>query len=114
MRDNHPQDIALIAKKNEIENLKNQLKEEQAKSAQLKEQLEQLKKELYSSDLITDENSISTNHYDIFNNLSVPAWEEDFEEAYHYIHDLKAQKITDLHDYFDQYPEELMKLLKKD
>jgi|GEM_PF-3513853 PAS domain S-box-containing protein len=113
MRDNHPQNTTLIAKKDEIENLKNQLKEEQAKSAQLREQLEQLKKETQipvSARKTT--NTYASNHFNSFDDLAIPVWKIDFSPAHLKIQELNLKGITNLHQYFSNSQSDFIKLLK--
>ncbi|WP_321285857.1 PAS domain S-box protein [uncultured Sunxiuqinia sp.] len=113
MKDNHPQDTRLVAKKDEIENLKNQLKEEQAKNAQLRAHLEQLKKETQIP--VTAKKTVDTsalNHSNSFNDLAIPVWEIDFSPAYLKTQELNLKGITDLHNHFSNSQADFIKLLK--
>ena len=53
----------------------------------------------------------SEKHYrTLFNESPIPLWEEDFTEVKKYIDDLKKDGISDFRKYFDDRPEELIKV----
>ncbi len=51
-------------------------------------------------------------HYrTLFNESPIPLWEEDFSEVKKHIDKLKTQKVTNFRKYFDEKPEELIKIV---
>lgn len=71
-------------------------------------------KDITERKLVESELRLSRQRYEtLFNNSPVPLWDEDFQELYEYLEELKEKGVDDVKAYFDKNPTELRKCAEK-